>query len=71
MFFRHRRRFPLLTLLLFFIGIKSVKKERMSDEDRAAYREKRKAFRRKMREAFAVWDDEDDESQDNTDTETK
>ncbi len=62
MFFRCRRRSPLLTLLLIFLGVKWLRKEQPSDEERAEFRAKRKAFRHKMREAFAVWDDEETES---------
>jgi hypothetical protein len=69
MFFRYRRRFPLLTLLLVLFGVKTLKKERMSDEDREVFREKRKAFRRKLREAFAVFDDDSDPAEgSNTDS---
>lgn len=65
MFFRPRRP-SLLMLLLVLFGIKAWKKERFSEEDKAAYREKRKKFRSKLREACAVWDeDEADETQNN------
>lgn len=70
MFFRYRRRFSLFTFLMFLIGIKTLKKERMSDEEREEYRMKRKLFRRKMREACAVWD-EDSDATTSADTETK
>lgn len=61
MFFRCRRRFSLLTLLMFIFGLKTVKAERLSDEEREEYRAKRKRFRRKIRDAFAVWDDDDED----------
>jgi hypothetical protein len=64
MFFRCRRRFSLLTLLMFIFGLKTVRAERLSDEERDEYRTKRKRFRRKIRDAFAVWDDEDDDAED-------
>lgn len=62
MFFRPRRP-SLLMFLLVLLGIKAWKKERYSDEEKAQYREKRKKFRSKLREACAVWDeDEGDET---------
>ena len=65
MFFRPRRP-SLLMFLLLLVGIKVWKKERISEEDKASYREKRKKFRSKLREACAVWDeDETDETQNN------
>lgn len=56
------RKNPLLHVLFLLLGIKFLKRDRWSDEEKTAYRLKRKAFRQKMREAFDVWDDTDDSS---------
>ncbi|QQE81043.1 hypothetical protein GI364_12070 [Alicyclobacillus sp. SO9] len=50
-----------MTLLLFIFGLKTVKAQRLSDEEREDYRVKRKRFRQKIRDAFAVWDDDDED----------
>lgn len=60
MFFHSRRRPSLLPLLMLLFGFKFLSKERMSESERDEYKEKRKTFRRKMREAFAVWDEDED-----------
>lgn len=61
------RRNPLLTLLLMVLGLKVLKKEKWSDEERARYREKRRTFRHKLHEAFDVWDDSTDDLADDAD----
>lgn len=58
MFFRRRNRFSLLTLLLVFFGLKHLKAERLSDEEKEEFKAKRKLFRTKVREACAVWDED-------------
>lgn len=61
MFFRYRRRPSLFGLLMFLLGFKFIVKEHLTESERAEYRTKGKAFRRKMREAFAVWDEDENE----------
>ena len=62
MFVRSRRRSPFFALFLFLFGIKAFKRERMSDAERAEYKAKARSFRKKMHEAFSVWDEEGIES---------
>lgn len=50
------RKNPLLHILLFIFGVKLLKRERWTEEEKAQYHTKRRAFRQKMREAFDVWD---------------
>lgn len=61
MFFRYRRRPSLFGLLMFLLGFKFVVRERLSESEREEYKTKAKAFRRKMREAWAVWDEDETE----------
>lgn len=71
MFGFHRRHhhhccgLSLLSLLLGVFGFKAIKHQnRMSDEDREEVRAKSKLFRAKLREAWKVWEpDEDQEGQ--------
>ncbi|MDB5084695.1 MAG: hypothetical protein JWN30_1581 [Bacilli bacterium] len=59
MFFRRRTGCSLGNLLLILLGFKViVKKQRMTEEERAEYKQKIKSFRQKLREAFKVWDQE-------------
>lgn len=51
------RRNPLLKVLLMLLGLKFLKRERWTQEEKESYRAKRSAFRHKIREAFAVWDE--------------
>lgn len=51
------RRNPVLHVLLLLMGIKLLKRERWTEDEKAAYRTKRRLFRSKMREAFDVWDE--------------
>jgi len=60
MFFRHRRRPSLFALLILWLGFKFVTKNRLSDEERHECKVKIKTFRCKMREAFSVWDKDED-----------
>lgn len=62
MFFRRRHHHPLVAVLLFILGIKWIKKERASDADREAFRAKKRSFKHKLHEAFAVWDDTDEDA---------
>jgi|GEM_PF-3699975 len=59
MFFRRcRRRYSFLTLLLLLFGLKRLKAQRLSEEERIEYKEKSKLFRSKLRDAFSVWNEE-------------
>ncbi|MHB1627104.1 MAG: hypothetical protein ACYCVB_01825 [Bacilli bacterium] len=58
MFFRCRRRGFLIKMLMIMLGIKWFTSRDSGSEDRAAYRARARAFRQKLREAAAVWDDE-------------
>jgi hypothetical protein len=60
MFYRRRRAWPLVILLLLF-GCKTCKREPMDDVKLAEYREKRRQFKTKLREAMDVWDEKDDQ----------
>lgn len=63
MFFGCRRRLSLFTFLLMLFGFKKLAKSELTEAQRAEYRTKARNFRKKMREAFAVWDeDEQDET---------
>jgi hypothetical protein len=71
MFFRYRRGCPfgcggLFGWLILLFGLKRVSARRLSDEERAEYREKAKRFRGKLRDAMAVWDDEDSKDGDSS-----
>lgn len=58
MFFRRRRHYGLLHLLLLLFGVKAVTRSHMTEEERREYRAKARRFRSKMREACAVWDED-------------
>jgi hypothetical protein len=62
MFFRCRRPNFLLTWIFLLFGFKIAAKDRLSEEERTEYRNKAKRFRKKFRDALAVWDDEDESS---------
>ena len=47
---------------MFLLGFKFIVRERLSDAEREEYKTKAKAFRRKMRDAFAVWDEEENKT---------
>ncbi len=68
MFFRCRRRNSLFQLLFLLLGLKAVSRSRWTEEERKAYRAKAKKFRGKLREAYAIWDDENEN--DNQEPET-
>lgn len=60
MFFRRRRHSLLLRILLVVLGMKWLSKRNHAcnhDGDHAATRARARAFRSKLREAAAVWDD--------------
>jgi hypothetical protein len=61
MFFRCRARSHFLKFLLMLLGIRLLAQRRLSESEREEYRGKAKTFRRKLRDAFAVWDDEEQE----------
>ncbi len=71
MFFRRRRHCGLFQLLLLLLGVKAVTRSRphLTDEERREYRAKARRFRTKMREAYAVWDDDEADSEESTGTE--
>ncbi|RIV17760.1 hypothetical protein D2Q93_14910 [Alicyclobacillaceae bacterium I2511] len=60
MFFRCRRRNSLFQLLLLLLGLKAVNRSRWTEEERKSFRTKAKKCRGKLREACAVWEDEDE-----------
>ena len=62
MFFRRRRHHPLVAVLLFILGVKWLKKGRSSDVDHEVFRAKKRSFKHKLHEAFAVWDDTDEDA---------
>ncbi|WDL97916.1 hypothetical protein [Alicyclobacillus sp. ALC3] len=70
MFFRRRRHCGLFQLLLLLLGVKAVTHSRphLTDEGRQEYRAKARRFRTKMREAYAVWDDEEADAEESTGT---
>ena len=57
MFFRRRSGF-FLRMIMVFLGIKWLTKQNQSEEDHKAHKARVRAFRQKLREAAAVWDDE-------------
>jgi len=60
-FYRRRQSGFLLRLLLFVLGVRflSKREHRPCDPvERSTHRARARAFRSKLREAFAVWDDE-------------
>lgn len=60
MFCRRSRRNPLWALMLLIFGMRHVMREKnWTEEDRKAYRSKRRLFRNKLHEAFSVWDEDD------------
>lgn len=62
MFFRRRRRYTLFRVLLALFGLRfmaGARLEGLSAEEREHLRDKRRRFRRKIRDAFDVWDEED------------
>ncbi len=58
MFFRRRRCGFLAKMLMIMLGVNWLTRRESCSEDRAAYRNRARAFRQKLREAAAVWDDE-------------
>lgn len=57
------RRHSIWSLILVILGIRLIRKEKSwTDEERKTYRAKRRLFRSKMRDAFAVWGDEEEEA---------
>lgn len=60
MFFRRRRR-SLLELILIVLGLRSLCCRSTVTEIDEANRDKAKRFRTKLKEAFAVWDEEEAE----------
>lgn len=63
MLFPCRRRCSLFRLLLAFLGLRVIadaRLEKLTAEEREQLRNKRRRFRKKIREAFAVWDEEDE-----------
>lgn len=70
MFFRCRARRRFFRFLLMLLGIRILtQNNHMTDAEREAYKTKAKTFRKKMREAFEVWDT--DETTHETSTEEK
>lgn len=59
MFFRRRRNHLFVRILLVLLGVKwlSKRNHRQGDEDCASNKARARAFRTKLREAAAVWDD--------------
>ncbi|MCY0908932.1 MAG: hypothetical protein OWR62_11145 [Sulfobacillus thermotolerans] len=65
MWFRRRPQVPLFFWFLALLGLTRVarvtKWSNMSDEQRAAYREKRHRFLQKLDDAYRVWDEPEDD----------
>ncbi len=58
MFYRRLGGGFMMKLLLLLVGIRLFDRHSRSDCDRSDFRARRRAFRRKIREAFDVWDDD-------------
>ncbi len=58
MFFRRRCSGFLFRMLMVILGIKFLTKQRHCHEDHTSQKARARAFRQKLREAVAVWDDE-------------
>lgn len=59
----HHHGHSFFTFLLALLGIRSLLRHRgMTDEERAEIKTKGRAFRAKLREAWAVWDENDSPS---------
>lgn len=65
MFFRRRGCHPLIKLVLILFGVKWMKAKSADESTKREWRAKRKLFRQKMREAFAVWDDDEQDDSEN------
>jgi hypothetical protein len=62
MFFRCRARNHFLKLILMLFGVRLLTQNRLSESEREDYKSKAKVFRRKLRDAFAVWDDDEQDN---------
>lgn len=60
-FRRHHHHCGLLTLVLAILGFKALKRSRcLTDEEREEARAKSKLFRAKLREAWQVWESDEE-----------
>lgn len=68
MFFRRRRSSFFVRILLLVLGVKWLSYQKHNKEERAAYRSRARAFRHKLCEAAAVWNDDTTEEPVSSDT---